>query len=130
MTTTDNTEVILRLEREVERLEDRLNNEIKARKDAQIIGKDLSRQLERHGLMISLALRGKRHPKEPDNDDRLDAIRAMAADLDTVRDKYRTEQSHHAATDRHNAKLVAELAEMQRLYRKAVDQGHALKPNS
>ena len=49
-------------------------------------------------------------------------IRQLEREVELLRDKYRTEQSLHAQTERHNAKLTAELEEMQRLYQVAVKE--------
>ena len=55
-------------------------------------------------------------------------IRQLEREVELLRDKYRTEQSLHAQTERHNAKLAAELEEMQRLYQVAVkERTEALK---
>ena len=50
------------------------------------------------------------------------AINGLIADHEALQDKYRTEQSLHAATERHNAKLVDENAELMRLYQLAVKE--------
>ena len=49
-------------------------------------------------------------------------IRQLEREVDLLRDKYRTEQSLHAQTERHNAKLSNELEQMQRLYQVAVKE--------
>ena len=60
--------------------------------------------------------------------DKTAAIRQLEREVELLRDKYRTEQSHHAATERHNAKLSNELEEMQRLYQVAVrERAEALR---
>ena len=52
--------------------------------------------------------------------DNTEVILKLEAELDRLKDLYRTEQSLHAATERHNATLAAENAELVRLQAKAV----------
>lgn len=54
--------------------------------------------------------------------DNTPVIRQLEREVELLRDKYRTEQSLHAQTERHNAKLTAELEEMQRLYQSAIKE--------
>ena len=53
--------------------------------------------------------------------DNTEVILRLEAELDRLQDLYRTEQSLHAATERHNAKLVDENAELVRLHGEAVE---------
>ena len=53
--------------------------------------------------------------------DNTEVILKLEAELDRLKDLYRTEQSLHAATERHNATLAAENSELVRLHRQCLE---------
>lgn len=106
-TETASLELQLRILQDRYRTEQSLRAaEERGRIEAQTQLDHIRKGADMYGVLQSLALNGKKHPKEPPMDGRLDAIRSLVA---------------------HNAKLSAELAEVQRLYERATKEAMALQ---